>query len=89
MRHVRKQWAVGAVALAATLGASLLSGCAPPAGSAALTNALEAFAGGGPMVNETGSETAVPLPVGWAAAAAAAAAAPPSFTIGRVTMLLT
>jgi hypothetical protein len=32
MRHVRKQWAVGAVALAATLGASLLSGCAPPAG---------------------------------------------------------
>src|SRR6476659_6909552 len=58
----------------------------PPHGLAALTNALEAVAAGGPIVNDIASAAASgPLTV----ALSAAAASPPPEPIGNVTMLLT
>jgi len=57
----------------------------PPDGLAASTNALDALAGGGPIVNDIGSGDALPLPP----VLSAVAAAPPSEAIGNVTMLLT
>src|SRR5260370_15375074 len=61
-------------------GASAL----PPDGLAALTNALEAVVGGGPILNEIAWEAGTPLP-----AAVDVTKEPPPVTIGKVTMLLT